>query len=385
MDLKDALMQTRIKIESHKSCVDPINDLDETGLALIHHAAILGKADSLQHLVDVGADVNVKDRTNRTPLALTANRGRVDCMRVLILASCNVNQREHAGGTALHAAARHCHPDAIRLLLSHGARSSIKDVKGMTPLHRLATRPCERTLRAAEALLSAADIDIEALEGTYGDSAATLAITFRNTSLLQYLVSKGASLALVDIHMRGILHMGAACAIAETLLYLHGLELSAPSASIDTELIDNQGRTAWDTLVFFIKAPSSMIRGQQRRPDQHEISAFILLYQGIRDRNLEHWISALEGALDALTLGDTDHAANLVSGIAKLKTQCHNHSAAGYYRGMQKEIQARGREAVGILEEEVETLKAELAHSLQDELAVVLRQVNAAGSENTQH
>lgn len=378
-------MQTENEIESDRDSVDPINDLDEAGFAPLHLAAMRGDADSVQQLVDAGADVNVKNRLRETPIVIAAAGGYVYCMRVLIRASCNVNEQTDGKWTALHEAARTSHCDAIRLLLKHGARASVKDVWGRSPLHHLASgAQNEMTPRAAEALLSAADVDINDLNA-YGTSAAMLAIICRNTSLLQSLISAGASLAPIDTHMRGLLHLGAMCAVAETLRYLHGLGLSALSASIDTELLDYYGRTAWDDFVLCITAPSWKLYGQIRRPDQHEISAFILLYQGIRDRNLEHSISVLERALDALTIGDSNCAADLVSKIAKLKTQCHNHTAAGFYRGMQKEIQAKGQEAVATLKDEIETLKGELAHSLQDELAMILRQVDSAGGvEDTQ-
>jgi hypothetical protein len=47
------------------------------------------------------------------------------------------------------------------------------------------------------------------------------------------------------------------------------------------------------------------------------------------------------------------HATHLVAELTELKASCHSLFAAGFYRGLQKEIQTEGQPAMFLFEEEV--------------------------------
>lgn len=382
--LEHALMQREKEMEFNGDSGDSIDDLDEVGWAPLHHAAAQGDVNAVQHLVDAGANVNVKDREQWTPLMKAAAEGHADCMQVLIRASCLVDERSDTQETALHMAARYCQTDAIRLLLKHGARASAKNMWDNTPLHLLSHSPTEGTTEAAELLLGAKGVDKDALNNQ-GVPAVFLSVFYRNILLLRCLVSVKASLAQITRTSRGLLHYAAAFADAEVLLFLHEQELSSVSASIDTELINRYGYTAWDDFVFSLTASTWQLPAQWRRPNEDDISSFVLLYQGVRDRNLKHTISVLERALEALVLDDIEYAAKLIAELANLRSTCHNHAAAAFYRGMHKEIQVNGQAAGFMLEEDVESLKEELSHSLQDKIDEIQRKMMTSRSKEGTH
>lgn len=354
---------------------DALDGLDDAGLAPLHYAAYRGDVEAVHLMVDAKADVNARGGFQQTPLMLATSNNHVECMKVLILAKCRINETGLDGRTALHFAAYDANADAMRLLLRQGARASARDDFGQTPLHCLIYRryttlaPSEESVNI---LLQTGDIDIDARDNM-GRTATASALVHNNFPLLRHLVSAGASLSSLDMRSRSLLHYVAAFADPETLLFLHSQELSGFSASVDLELANSEGQTVWDKFVSCVLTPSISPHEHvgHRQPSHQEMTVFIHLYQGIRDRNLQHAKLILERALEVLAKGDNQQAADLVAGLARLKAKCHNHSAAAYYRGMQKEIRIYGRGAMAMIEEDVESLEAELAHSPWDDLAAV--------------
>lgn len=82
---------------------DEINELDDSGLALIHWAADRNQMDILNELL-------------------------------LLLPELDINRQDSDGQTALHYASSCGHKDTVRLLLDKGADASISNEDGETPL-----------------------------------------------------------------------------------------------------------------------------------------------------------------------------------------------------------------------------------------------------------
>ena len=73
-----------------------------------------------QALLDMGAAVNVRDKSGGTPLAITAEeRGRGPAAAALLVAGANVRAKNAAGEAPLYIAALRGHHDLVQLLLSH--------------------------------------------------------------------------------------------------------------------------------------------------------------------------------------------------------------------------------------------------------------------------
>ena len=129
----------------------PVDATDDSGDTALNWAVYNCKAEVVQKLIQLGANVNHIDQLGMTPLMHTATalRGRflrgtqeqrTEIARVLIEHGANVNRGmgngrlAATGQTALHFAACDKNVQLVRLLLSSGANPKAKDTHGLTPL-----------------------------------------------------------------------------------------------------------------------------------------------------------------------------------------------------------------------------------------------------------
>ncbi len=111
------------------------------GRALIHYAAGAGCLPMLTALLRLGADPELRDAGDHTPLYRAANQCSTpngpEVVRALLRAGADVNARNGVtGATALHMAARRGFVEIARTLLDAGADLHARDRKGDTPLSR---------------------------------------------------------------------------------------------------------------------------------------------------------------------------------------------------------------------------------------------------------
>jgi ankyrin repeat protein len=111
---------------------------DEEGRTLLHRFVwedYLRGRETVELLISKGADVNTRDRLERTPLHDAAMRGSEEIAELLISKRADINAKEHVGNTPLHSAALSCrHQGIIQLLLAKGADIEAKNRWGQTPL-----------------------------------------------------------------------------------------------------------------------------------------------------------------------------------------------------------------------------------------------------------
>jgi len=87
-----------------------------------------------QHLAN-GTDVNAENGpVGRTPLHEAALRGRKEVVELVIDKDADVNAKNWEGGTPLHYAALTGRKEIAELLIAAGADVNAKDVSGKTPL-----------------------------------------------------------------------------------------------------------------------------------------------------------------------------------------------------------------------------------------------------------
>lgn len=112
----------------------------------------------VKKLVELGADIDVKDKHNRTPLHLAAARGKSEIVKLLVLLGCNLHAKDISGKSAadiaveegktdtaqlleelarspLHWAATHGHVELTQFFLERSADVNKGDSRGETPLH----------------------------------------------------------------------------------------------------------------------------------------------------------------------------------------------------------------------------------------------------------
>ncbi|MEM1060151.1 MAG: ankyrin repeat domain-containing protein [Verrucomicrobiota bacterium] len=101
---------------------------------LLHYLAVEDDADSVRLLIELGADVNVRNELGKTPLMDCAMIGNTRMMELLLVNQADANlQDTDLKNTALHIAAEYNQPPAFELLKKWKADLSIKNVFGCTP------------------------------------------------------------------------------------------------------------------------------------------------------------------------------------------------------------------------------------------------------------
>jgi ankyrin repeat protein/outer membrane protein assembly factor BamB len=91
-------------------------------------ASYLGNLDAARYLVDLGADVNLKEKSTQKENALmkASERGNTEIAKLLIGKGTEVNATDVDQMTALYKAARSGHADTVKLLLDSGAKIGVK-------------------------------------------------------------------------------------------------------------------------------------------------------------------------------------------------------------------------------------------------------------------
>lgn len=134
----------------------PLKPTDDVVRSMVVNAARDAKSNTLQFLLDFGADVNLREPSTEysqdyTPLLAAITNDAVENASLLLGKGANVNARDRSGRSALwHVSAQR--PDLIEFLVHHGANVNLPDNLGTTPLMR-ASGACNP--EAVRALLSA--------------------------------------------------------------------------------------------------------------------------------------------------------------------------------------------------------------------------------------
>ena len=114
-------------LEGLKKCLkggQGINDKDENGNAALHQCSMYGAIDVLEYLISNGADVNVLDDANRTPLINgIAAADHFKVTQLLLEAGADPNIKDEYGDTALSEAQMRNKDDTVDLLIRNGAKA----------------------------------------------------------------------------------------------------------------------------------------------------------------------------------------------------------------------------------------------------------------------
>jgi ankyrin repeat protein len=100
---------------------------------------------SIELLVKAGADVNIADRTQSTPLHMAANYDLHECLKALVEAGGHVNAKDRFGNTSLHLAASAIGgvaPKTFEVLIELGADRTATNDAGKTPLELCRENKC---------------------------------------------------------------------------------------------------------------------------------------------------------------------------------------------------------------------------------------------------
>ncbi|KAH0615698.1 hypothetical protein JD844_026018 [Phrynosoma platyrhinos] len=112
---------------------------DINGFSALHTAALRGRLDCIQMLVDrYGANVNLASVTGWRPIHLVLSKENgamaLECLKYLISKGAKVNVKNQSGITPLHKAANIGNEKCARVLIEAGADVHAKDKEGQKPI-----------------------------------------------------------------------------------------------------------------------------------------------------------------------------------------------------------------------------------------------------------
>ena len=236
--------QTALILASLKGSEDVINVLlnaeadanivDDNGDTCLLAAAFTGcSKETLQKIIDHGADVNAANVMNQSAFMLAAKKGNLDAVNVLLNSGADLNIADVEGNTCLHhAVTGECSKKTLQALVDKGANANARNVKNQTAL---IFGSCKGSEDAINVLLNAgADANI------VGDNGHTclLAAAFKGCSkeTLQKIIDHGA-----DVNARSVKN--------QTALILASFKGSEDAiyvllnAEADANIVDDNGHT----------------------------------------------------------------------------------------------------------------------------------------------
>ncbi|KAJ0165890.1 Ankyrin repeat and death domain-containing protein 1A [Colletotrichum tanaceti] len=337
-----------------------MNQPNHCGETPLNVAVRLGNLDGVRELVRLGCDVNQRDGFGYTPLIEAARYGHVAMVQWLLDADCTVDAKGSYGHTALHFAAQVNHESStqpLRILLSAGASVTVTGSDGNSVMHRLAISGAPKAvLGGTLRLLLDAGADLEACN-SQGRTPLEVATIDKNLVGIQCLVEAGANTTTSNVIQFAALHSG-----CEELVYLDSLLLSG----INLGSVDKEGDTAWDCFIYS-KGEEDWRRGNIRRPSSDEQEAFIRLYKGIRDRNLDQDIKRLEWTRQYLVNEDQRGATSALDPLIKQKTEWERWEQVRTYKTIGLQVrEGMWDAAIESVDENIDVLRGEMAKSPWD-------------------
>lgn len=267
---------------------------------------------------------------------IAAHSGNPEAVKILLRAKCSVDLADPEGKTALFHALPGGNEEVIRLLLMAGASVTHHDAHGITPLHHLGYHmtAAHDLIELVVEMLVIAGADLEAKDDI-GNTPVIFAIMGNNVEAARCLVEAGCPLSSYNINSENLLCFASTHASLDMLEYLCGLGL----CDISPYQKDYWGFTPWDSFLYALVADEWELRGN-RKPTLAEQRAFVALFQGARDRYLQHDICVLGQILSAMRKQDATAAREDLALLVGRETNWQCYDRAAWYRAVSKRVQS---------------------------------------------
>lgn len=222
---------------------DLIKAKDSGGSTLLHHAAGFASLETMQFLLDKGADPNAANRRKSTPLFWAIHDEAK--VRLLLAKGADVNAKQADGRSVLYQAASIGNGAAIaKLLLEKGADPNTPSATGQTPLMAAANRSNTETLQ----MLLAKKVNVNARSGN-GSTALIAAAGSGNPESVRLLLAAGADPNILSKKKDSALGEAATAGVEESvrLLLEHGAKVNVPDERGYSPLMYAAGSDAMPT------------------------------------------------------------------------------------------------------------------------------------------
>nr|CRZ23734.1 BMA-TRP-4 [Brugia malayi] len=181
-----------------------VNIANSNGWTVLHEVALKGSVPSLRILHKLGANANIFDKEDRTPLHIAAAAGRTNIAQLLIEKfGGSVRARTRDGSTLLHVAALSGHASTALTFLKHGVPLCMPNRRGALGLHSAAAAGFTDVVQLL--IARGTNVDIKTRDNY---TALHVAVQAGKASVVETLLGYGA-----DVHVHG-------GAIGETALHI---------------------------------------------------------------------------------------------------------------------------------------------------------------------
>jgi len=129
-----AAVAGNLRVLDRVLALSPKLDLcDVKGATALFYSAS-GRTEIAGRLIQHGADINLQDRTGKSPLMVAVLMNHRDTVRLLLAAGADVDRQDRAGATALFYAAEAGLFELAELLVKGGANAQLANLSGLTPI-----------------------------------------------------------------------------------------------------------------------------------------------------------------------------------------------------------------------------------------------------------
>lgn len=288
MSLQEALDMEPSKVDA----------LDHLGFTPLRWSIHLDDIETLEKLLSFGANINLVNSTESTPLHIAcAQRRNTTMLSMIIHAGAKVDAKDSTSYTPLHLAAEANHQEAICLLCHRGANPNARSNTGATPLHLLATF-ASSSIRNSTITLLGQGAALESKD-KYGATPCMVSTMYNPMSSIEF-IDMGAKPETCDKIGQNILHKVALYWNRHEVERLREIELSR----VDPDIIDNRGDSPCALLWYRMTVKEADRYARWRQPTLGLVWTFTCLILEIRERN---WANGLFMYSKTRFLADRSH------------------------------------------------------------------------------